>query len=533
MLVTRQHSDQDPMPNLFAFIVLFSYPLVVIVLFRRLPLPQALVWSVMGGYLFLPEHTGFDLPLLPEFNKALIPSLTAAVMCMLAPQPTAHARPARTNPRDRNHQATPDAEAPQPQRRSSLLANLCIVVMFLVPVGVVLTNTDWVVFGPLVIPGMRLYDAFSMMLSAGVMLLPFFLARRHLVTHEAHMAILWAFVLTGLVYSLLILVEIRLSPQLHRWLYGFHAHDFIQQIRRGGFRPTVFIQHGLRVGIFMLMTVLAALILYKVYNASQKTNSSIRDKQKADTADRGLPIYVGLYLFVILFISKALGAFMIAWLFVPFLLMAKPERWRVLAGAAALLVLLYPMARSAGIVPVDQIHAASSLINEDRADSFRYRLDNEDRLLARAAEKPLLGWGGWGRSLIYDPETGRDISVVDGTWVGVFGSAGWIGYLAQFGLLTLPIFAYFFTRTSLRTAIVSQGLCLILAANLIDLVPNSGLTPVTWMVAGALLGRFERREPRATLQPRDRRSSAARNTPIRGPQMAATARARPQRRSMS
>ena len=93
-------------------------------------------------------------------------------MCMLAPQPTAHARPARTNPRDRNHQATPDAEAPQPQRRSSLLANLCIVVMFLVPVGGVLTNTDWVVFGPVVIPGMRLYDAFSMMLSAGVLLLP-------------------------------------------------------------------------------------------------------------------------------------------------------------------------------------------------------------------------------------------------------------------------------------------------------------------------------------------------------------------------
>src|SRR5207249_880690 len=35
----------------------------------------------------------------------------------------------------------------------------------------------------------------------------------------------------GLIYVPLCLVEIRLSPQLHKWTYGFYQHAFVQTIR--------------------------------------------------------------------------------------------------------------------------------------------------------------------------------------------------------------------------------------------------------------------------------------------------------------
>ncbi|MEL6681410.1 MAG: hypothetical protein AAFQ09_02050 [Pseudomonadota bacterium] len=487
------------MPNLLAYFVLFTYPLVVVILFRRLPLPQALVWSIMGGYLFLPERTGIDLPLLPAFNKLLIPSLMAAIMCFFAPKPPMRQRPGPSRQSQDNQPAEVATLAPA---RPSVIANLCIATLFIAPVGIALTNSDWVVFGPRVIPGLRIYDAFSMMLATGVMLLPFFLARRYLATPEAHMDLLKTFVKAGLVYSVLILIEIRFSPQLHRWFYGFHAHDFIQQIRFGGFRPMVFIQHGLRVGVFMLMVVIAAFTLYKIRAATRAPTGPRQRARDKDQKQVGLPIYIALYLLVILLIAKAVGAFMIACIFIPVLMLFKPTQWRTLGMISAVLVLLYPMARSSGVVPLERVYGIAAAISEDRAASFRFRLENEERLLIRASQKPVLGWGIWGRSRVYDPTNGRDISTTDGIWVIVFGVSGWVGYLAQFGLLTLPIFAYFFARGPLRHSIASQGLCLLLAANLIDLIPNSGLTPVSWMVAGALLGRFERREPERAIQPR-------------------------------
>lgn len=52
------------------------------------------------------------------------------------------------------------------------------------------------------------------------------------------------------------LYEVRLSPQLHRIFYGYFPHSFAQQVRGGGFRPVVFLQHGLWVAFFaMMMTV--------------------------------------------------------------------------------------------------------------------------------------------------------------------------------------------------------------------------------------------------------------------------------------
>jgi hypothetical protein len=116
-------------------------------------------------------------------------------------------------------------------------------------------------------------------------------------------------------------------------------------------------------------------------------------------------------------------------------------------------------------------------------------LDNENILLAHANEKPLAGWGGFARSRVFNPETGADISVTDGVWVIVMGVSGWLGYVGTFGLLAVPVILLFFRSKPLGISRATAGLCMILVANMIDMIANATLTPVTWLIAGSLAGR--------------------------------------------
>ena len=152
-------------------------------------------------------------------------------------------------------------------------------------------------------------------------------------------------------------------------------------------------------------------------------------------------------------------------------------------------------------MPAEGWCAWSPGLSPDRAQSLGYRFLNEDMLLERAADKPLFGWGAWGRNLLYDPETGEALTISDGQWIITIGQSGWLGYIATFGLLCLPIFALWWRYRQVRRMprIPAQAglLALILGANLVDLLPNATLIPFTWLLAGALLGHAELQANRA------------------------------------
>ena len=86
---------------------------------------------------------------------------------------------------------------------------------------------------------------------------------RYLGGAEGQAALLRVLCLAALAYSLPTLFEIRMSPQLARWIYGFLAQSFDQTQRAGGFRPVVFLQHGLWLALFMAMAALSGLALWR------------------------------------------------------------------------------------------------------------------------------------------------------------------------------------------------------------------------------------------------------------------------------
>ncbi|HLQ19894.1 MAG TPA: hypothetical protein VK146_13035 [Tabrizicola sp.] len=451
------------MPNPFAYLVLLSFPLVGVVLFRVLPLQRALIWTLLSGHLLLPSSTYIKIPMLPQIDRSLVAAVTALLLCLLLAPKTA-----------------PAQDIAAKSGRQAIRALVTLVL--LTPIVTVLQNTEPFIEGRAFVPGLQLYDAFSMISQNVVTLIPLWLGLRYLNTRDGHKALLEALVISAFVYTFPALVEIRLSPQLHVWVYGFFPHDFLQHMRAGGFRPLVFLNHGLMLGIYFCIAIIAAAVLYR---------EARRESRKAWPWMAAL-----IWLTFVLYQSKSLGAFVLAILFALLVLLVGRRLQIVMAVGIGFIVMLYPMLRGAGLIPVDEVYNLALSISEDRAASLKFRLDNEDALLHHANAKPLAGWGSWGRNQLYDPATGGMISTTDGSWIIFIGMYGWIGYIGWFGLLTAPILFFALRNRALGPSLVTPGLLMVLSALLIDLVPNAFLENYVWLIAGAVTGFVLWRDPR-------------------------------------
>lgn len=444
-----------PTPNIIAYLVLALWPVVTYQLWKRLERGKALIWTVLGGYLLLPPLTAFDVPVIPSLDKVTLPNLMALACALWLVKDRISFVP------------------------KSWLGKGLILVYVLSPFGTVLTNGDPLVFIETQINGMRIYDSLAAISYQLIALMPFFLARRYLGNPEGARMILAALVVAGLAYSLPMIVEMVMSPQMNVWIYGFFQHDFFQTIRYGGYRPVVFLPHGLWVAFFAFMAVAAA--------AASLRNLPAEVRPKA--------MVVLLYLVAMLILCRSAGPIVYAIALVPLILLA-PSRWQLFfAAAMALIVVSYPVLRGAHLVPVDQILAFADNLSPDRAYSLRFRIQNEEILLARAQERPIFGWGGYGRAFTHDPVTGQQLNIADGAWVILLGNYGWAGYITEFGLFALPLFLL--GREALRQRKINLSpwvgaLALILGANMMDLLPNATQIPFTWLMAGALLGEAER-----------------------------------------
>lgn len=416
-------------------------------LFILLPAHRALVWSVLGAYLVLPVSTAFEIPGIPPLDKMTISNLSILLCCILFV-------------------------------REKWLAALKDPAVVLLAVAFVFSpfltaffNPEPLLYADRLIPAMTMYDAFAQAAINGITLIPFVAAYGLINNDQRRWQVIAILVTAALAYSVLMLIEVRLSPQLHRMIYGFFPHDFGQQMRAGGFRPVVFLGHGLLVAIFCAMAATAAIALWREARGRQKMRAGL----------------IAFYLGALLILCKSLGALLLFFVFAPLVAFLRAKRVALLCATACMILTLYPAIRSAGIIPTAAISELTASFSEDREGSLGVRLSNEERLLERSAVKPLVGWGSWGRNRIYSDETGRDESVTDGAWIVVLGMWGWIGYIATFAMLCLGCIRLFWKGGVRENAtLASAALCMVFTVNLLDSVPNSSIRPFTWLMSGAI-----------------------------------------------
>ena len=441
------------MPNWFTYVALVSWALVAIWLYKSQPVGRATLLTILGAQLLLPVGVAIKFAGIPPFDKVSIPNLSAVVGCFFIAR-----RPGRTW-----------------TKRG--IAEILMAMFLIGPFITTELNTDPIVLDDKILPAGTYYDAMSALFYQCVVLIPFILGRQVLRNSNDNAEILRLLVIAGLIYSVPMLFEIRMSPQLHYWFYGYQPTAFIQAMRDGGFRPMVFMGHGLPAAFFMMTAAVAAAALWR-------TKTSVK---------RLPPAGVTGYLVVVLALCKSLGALIYCIVLVPLVRFVQPRTQMRIAVVLAAIALAYPMLRLVDLVPTATLTEWAGLINSDRADSLKTRFYNEDQLLERASQRLYFGWGRWGRSRIYE-EGGKDVSITDGGWIITLGQFGLFGFFAEFGLLALPIFraavAFKFTR-SMADRVYLAALTLILTIYVVDTLPNNALVPWTWLLAGALLGRAE------------------------------------------
>jgi tetratricopeptide (TPR) repeat protein len=424
--------------NLLAQYALFLWLPVVVVIFATLPPKRAVIASFIFAWLALP-NIGFSIPGFPNYTK-----MSATVIGVLL--------------------CTVLFDMSRLFRIRFRWYDIPIVVWCIVPFFAALSND------------LGAYEGLSAIMEQAVPWgLPYLIGRLYLTDLDSLHDLCLGFVIGGLAYIPFCLVEIRLSPILESLVYGI-AHW--EGTRYGGYRPKVFLATGLELGMWMTN---ASLIGYMMW-------SSGAVKTLRGVSFGWLLVALGLTTVLckstgsILLMVLGLGAFWVVRLtkrsWPVWLLLAIPP--------------IYSTVRAYNIWTGQEVVEFSKMaFGEDRAQSFEYRLDMENRLAARALERPIIGWGRFNRSNIINKE-GRKETVPDGYWIITLGVSGWVGLAALISMMLLPMILTLrrfpvATWTDPQIA-PAMALAMILVLTMIDFLSNAMLNPIYAVTIGGLVG---------------------------------------------
>lgn len=436
--------------NLLVPIALYAFLPICLVVFRLFPAPIAALGLLLGGEMFLPAIGGVDLPGLPAMGKDVL-VYTSVFVCLLLyhPQRVLAARPGTS-------------------------LELLGVAMALGEVVTVFSNSDPLVYGRAVVPGIPASDApTSALENLLAFSVPFLLGRvLHRDARDLR-RLFTALTLAGLVYSVFAVIEMRLSPQFHRWVYGSYPVGFETAWRLGGYRPMVFMTNGLAFAIFMVTTLLAAAAL-----------------ATARLPVMGIPSRpIAAWLLAIVLLTRSLAVMVFGAVFTPLIALLRPVWIARIAVVMAVLVMSYPVLRLADLVSWDPVVDIARDFDPERARSLEGRFGVEGQLLDRARERFVFGWGGYMRNMVFDPVTGDRAVVPDGYWVLKLGARGLVGYATDFGLCVIPIVVAGLRLRRVqgrRDQILLAALMLIIGLRLVDWIPNGRWSSLPTFLAGAL-----------------------------------------------
>lgn len=441
-------------PNVIAYAAFILWIPFCVYAFRKLRPGMAGTLTVLGGILFLPEVAEINLPALPPFGKAHVTSIGAIVGALVAG-------------RGRG------------RRSVGFFMKLAFIAMPISAACTALANTDVLRYGSTMLPGLGLYDAFQWTVTdVLVIAVPFYLGQA-LIRSDRDLQDLWRILIAfGLIYVPLVLFEIRMSPQLHRWIYGAgQLADFQQARRGGGFRPMVFTAHGLALAMFLFQASVASTTLTKI----------------GVTKIWKLPMRgVAVALPVILILCKSLGAALYMVFSVAMVWLTKPKNQVRVAAIMGVFCLLYPTMRASEVFPAEAlVDFAKEHAGEERAQSLEFRFENEAALVRRAQERFIFGWGKYGRASVFDMRTGEELAVRDGAWIIHLGERGLVGFFWFFGLLLGPVFMAARRLRRVRApenVVMFAALTLVTGISTLDLLPNGLFNPTPFFLAGALYG---------------------------------------------
>lgn len=328
--------------------------------------------------------------------------------------------------------------------------------------------------------GLGVYDGISAvlenLLAWGI---PYWLGRVYFFEAQALNDLAWGIFIGGLLYVPLCWFEIVNGPYLHFYLYRIYPDAALEAFRFGGWRPIVFLEHGLQVALWMTAASVSGIVLLL-------SGALARWGRWPGAA-------AVLVLVVTTFALKSVNAWVLLAFVSALLLVSVRLRRPWLVWTVMGVPLLYLGARTVLGWYAFELAYLVELVLPGKKNSVLFRLVNEIQIAERAWLQPIWGWGRWGRAFI-GREGGLPVLTPDSMWIAALGQQGFLGLLAFLSVVFLPPFLFTLREPaaqwlSPRLAPVTACAFVVLVFALDSLV-NSMMLPAYLIAAGGVVGWF-------------------------------------------
>ncbi len=421
--------------NLLTLSALWVWLPIVLAVFAIRSPREAVAWSFVLAWLFLPG-VSFDIPGLPDWTKmsATVTGLFLGVFFfdsgrLLALRPRWYDVP--------------------------------IVIWCLCPfVSSMTTNVG-------------AYDGFSAVLDQLFAWgLPYILGRAYFSDEAGARLLTLAIAVGGLLYVPFCLVEIRFSPVFRAFVYGIYRWE---GVRFGGYRPCVFLQSGLELGMWMTCATLAALCLWSSGAVKKLRGYSFG------------ALTVGLTATTIL--CKSTGSLALLVVGLGTIGLARQTRSKWPAWLLLAIAPMYSITRTSNTWSGDQaVEIAGAIAGEERAESLKYRFDCETIHAAKALSRPFFGFSR--NNQFFATSGDQRARTIDGYWIITLITSGIVGLTALNAMLLLPLFLTirrYPARRWLDPEVAPvMALAVMLALFMVDNLANAMLNPIYAVMMGGI-----------------------------------------------
>jgi hypothetical protein len=423
-----------------AAVLLVSWIPVTMVLFALMPARRAVFASAIAAWLFLPPDAVISIPGLPDYDKTMAVGASLLLSILIF----------------------------EPGRLLLFRFrwfDVPMVVFCLCPFFSSISND------------LGAYDgaasAFKQCLVWGV---PYWVGRVYLTDTASFREFGLAMIIGTICLVPLFLFEIKMSPMLQPILYGFGSSRGSFTSRYGGYRPEIFFSTSLECGLWMNAVALVAFWFWR---------------RGVVTHLWAIPagLIFGL-LSVIAVLCKTFGATSIVLAGGMSLVISVQTKTKWLMWSLLFFAPLFCTLRTTELWSGRSIVQFLEMIGRgDRADSLDFRFENDDMLIAKAMQRPLFGWGGWGRSRVYD-EFGGCLTTMDAYWTIILGQYGCIGLVSVTLMMLLPAIL-FLKRFPIEQWKLQSLAPVVVIATIVDLfmldcLANAMPNMIYFMAAGGL-----------------------------------------------
>ncbi len=439
--------------TVLATVMIYGWILFSVILFRVVDATKAVLIVLIGGVLFLPMAY-LDLPGFPQYNKNIAIGVSLFIGSV------------KISPNTKIIDKFRPVDIPM------------LLWCSLLPVITALSN------------GLSLYggvsESLSNLLTWGAL---YWAGRKFINDDESLFRLVRGVIIGGVIYIPFIIVELSKGPFFHELLYGWLQHKLIQHMRYGGWRPIVFMQHGLMVSFWMTMVTIFSYSNWKMGYIQKLGKLKLSFLSVlfivltilCKSANGWIFLTLGLFL---IYIYKRNSHNAIKWLRV------------IMSG-----IPIYFITRIFNIIPVRRFGQLFSIIfDSNRVASLLFRMWQEDLFAEKTLQRFWFGWAGYRRAYPVDPVTGKELfSILDSLWLGIFSTYGIAGLFSVF--FTLGSGAYFILKyyknkevpldiNSEKRRLYLFLLCILVTFFMIDSLMNSMFNPVYVFCAGALVSQY-------------------------------------------